>query len=1224
MTRFAGYPYPDGLLVLDTETGAVVRVPHAGPPARLFDGVAVGSVDESERTPLDDEVRGAFPSPIALAWDAYLRETDVRHRVRLVVDAFATTIKLWALVPLAAYAADAELRDPQINALLERNLSRPLISDWPRALQVVLPRLEARPGQRFVAKLAEAYRHLEARPQRVAVSEHVESEDGTTSSTVSQRSPIDALVWARNQIAHVPYLGEESATELLALTDASMRTLLEASRFFVEMPLFEILERSGDRVTIRRTMGRYGRKAAVETRVQRLPPSTDFVFLAEDDALPLGPFAIRSPSDSDVLLFEGNTRSYVRYVSVSGSFVRLQRQLPELRRLLDAKSGGPRSDPDRWTWEELVRRAGEHTRGVRETLIDVEDESLFVARRDVEAHLEAFRSDEEARALSITAESGLGKSVLLAQWSRRFEAAGDLALLFRASTLDRDGLGAAVARALGARLGTHIEQIAERLAEVRSGQSVWWLVDGLDESRDPVALLRELEQLAAQLTSTPWIRIATTSTPSLHDRLAVRERLGATPTSRFYRVRSTSGEPTASVPLLPLDDEALAEAYERFRSHTRPGPDGAEHHPLHRPTTAFSELSPTGSTVAMLRHPLMLRLVLESHHRRPLPSELPADEVMNSYLERVVAGDGVLVRRSPERMRFLRAFVRELDRRHVSELDRDVLYEVEELSAALDPRGSESVYQELLRLGVLRETWEESRCRVSVALRPLTARLLADELDERITSAERVLALARRAKDLPMLRDALVVLLHRAVRRGDLSILVDALDLSSPLEAERGVIVAAARELFHSLAASDDATLARLLEAMVQHPSEADVELLLAAFDDAFAQASSAFSAACTRIARAASAEAVALGRPLLRARAQLRLATLAQRRGELEHAERFAREAADESHDDPELRGRAGVLLGRVLLEREDTERAAEVVRGVIDALRGAEAPPVLCDALRLLATLDERRGAHDDAEVLLREALSVARASQDRDAEARVLQQTAHLLHQRGALDEAAAQHRESVALKRRRPDRVSLAISLLNLGALAIERGDAEEARHVLDEARTLFESAGHDAGVAAAETNLGNVDRAAGRLEDAHVRWMRTLAIHERRGHLDNQAYLLWLLANLAHDRDEVSTARELRMRFERIVGDSPSPKRATQRVALAVREQVANANADVLSALADQLERALADQARIGRVDADEAPLDALELLASKLDPERALTLRTEAARLAGRSLRFRR
>ena len=122
-----------------------------------------------------------------------------------------------------------------------------------------------------------------------------------------------------------------------------------------------------------------------------------------------------------------------------------------------------------------------------------------------------------------------------------------------------------------------------------------------------------------------------------------------------------------------------------------------------RPSTSFAELDPEGSTVALMRNPLMLRLLMAAFNRRPLPSDLCFDDAMSLYFEHVVIERDAPGGAYKERGAFLQRLVRALDAAGTASLDREQLHEIGSLQAAMRNPQRDSAYVQLLELGILIE-----------------------------------------------------------------------------------------------------------------------------------------------------------------------------------------------------------------------------------------------------------------------------------------------------------------------------------------------------------------------------------------------------------------------------------------------------------------------------------------------------------------------------------------
>ncbi len=175
-----------------------------------------------------------------------------------------------------------------------------------------------------------------------------------------------------------------------------------------------------------------------------------------------------------------------------------------------------------------------------------------------------------------------------------------------------------------------------------------------------------------------WFRVLVSVRDSAYQRLPADARFGARGLGRYYTVEIDQAGQKVRTPLValaPVAAEHVEALYEAYRAYRQRDPDDPEAPgiPRFRPTTPFSELSAGDSTRALLRSPLMARLVLEAFDRRELPGDLRSDRAMGLYLQQVVVESGHASGGFPARRRVLGHLVRELDRAGADVLPRDAL-----------------------------------------------------------------------------------------------------------------------------------------------------------------------------------------------------------------------------------------------------------------------------------------------------------------------------------------------------------------------------------------------------------------------------------------------------------------------------------------------------------------------------------------------------------------------
>jgi tetratricopeptide (TPR) repeat protein/transcriptional regulator with XRE-family HTH domain len=140
-------------------------------------------------------------------------------------------------------------------------------------------------------------------------------------------------------------------------------------------------------------------------------------------------------------------------------------------------------------------------------------------------------------------------------------------------------------------------------------------------------------------------------------------------------------------------------------------------------------------------------------------------------------------------------------------------------------------------------------------------------------------------------------------------------------------------------------------------------------------------------------------------------------------------------------------------------------------------------------------RTGAHyPEALTIFSHALSAARRTGDRTAEATALHTVGLIDWQQGRLQQASDHHRQALALFREADDQAGEAHALVNLGMAQTELGSYEQAARHQEEALTIFRSIGDHHGEARAIGNLGWTRQRQGRYQEAAGYHQRSLDLY----------------------------------------------------------------------------------------------------------------------------------
>ena len=833
-----------------------LKAPPAEPAGHVADlappSTSPKLIISDEADAFDHEVINTYPYMIAKTYLELVNERDPRLRCKLMVDTFTALLKLWAVQMASEYFRAPDVRDVGVNKTLQRDLSRPLISAWNLLIFKALPVLKDAQVRLFAPELERCYQKLESEcKDRFIISQAYSDAEGKTQTRAKKLGKIMAMINYRNSLAHGFNQSKKQAKRDLKTYLPLLREILRESRFITRYPLYLSVNTEGldvGQVEARRLMGA---RPDDRTMTITVPLGTDRdaqLFLlneADGDLLPLFTFLVADYAEEgtlpglneDVFLFEGTTKNTVIYISAHGEHTEQAHRLEMWRALLKRKSLELRALDARKLNLDTLKSA---TQFISDRALEALTQSgkylrdASVKRPDLQAHLDTFEAGRYTGFL-LGGESGIGKSTLLAQWVEERLAQGDAVAFYRASALSDVHVGKRLLRDLGMSqyfFEDFLALCAPLFAE--SERRLYLVIDALNEFSGRLPdLLSQLESLVQQCQTYPWMRLVMSVRDSSYQRVSSQSKLGHRGLRPYYTIELDLGAEkvlTPLVSLLPLKVDDLEPMVEGYRDYLQPDPDDPElpGHYRFRPLTAFSELDPQGTTRLLCKHPLMARLILEAFHRRPLPSHLHYDHAMSLYLERVIVEQGRPEGAFPERKRFLSQLTAALDTLGRDAISRDQLIEQPALRAAMLNPQRDSVYVQLIELGVLLEEWEGDLCQVRFAFDRLFEYFLAERHDPKVNSPLEIKALIERSLRFPSLFGAVDSILMRACEQSREQLFVDllALDFDDDVEV-RSLVIKLCKDMLLQLQANGHPVFQRIIESLPDDPSITDVELLM-------------------------------------------------------------------------------------------------------------------------------------------------------------------------------------------------------------------------------------------------------------------------------------------------------------------------------------------------------------------------------------------------------------
>jgi hypothetical protein len=438
---------------------------------------------------------------------------------------------------------------------------------------------------------------------------------------------------------------------------------------------------------------------------------------------------------------------------------------------------------------------------------------VYFPRKEMEGELETFLKGSKSGFL-LLGESGIGKTNLLCHKVDEWRERGEIVLFYAGHQLNPD-------EPMEQRLlsDLYLQGKFIRLLEFvrKEGRRFIVVVDGVNEHPQSAKLLKCLCEFVQRYGRNFPLKVILSVRSVFFTRMLQalgegrsEEQLksleaGLFPSTIFQThtvEREGRREETHRFELEAVDEDEVREIYESYRAF-----DGywTEEGQLRRfrPTAPYESLTPQVRQV--LRHPWLLRMVMEAYDGKPVPERLWTGDILNAFCEAKIFG-----RTDEERERFaprsqlVTELVRLMRRHKRDNFLRDELHDfsAEWSKALLERELTRSPYLQLLDEGVLMETpiaeeWGRFRrivgYQVRFAFDPLFEFLLSNELFEeggkwKGLTGEKVAGWLREGREFDHLTGAVMLLLTEAVQEGNLSLVAETLN-ASDIELARPVIV---------------------------------------------------------------------------------------------------------------------------------------------------------------------------------------------------------------------------------------------------------------------------------------------------------------------------------------------------------------------------------------------------------------------------------------------------
>lgn len=466
---------------------------------------------DEDLPPHDREILEHHPLPIARAYRRLLVSNEVDSRVKALVDAFAESMRVLALVVKSEYL-ESDLIDEELNQVITRDLARPLVSSWKKLLDRAIPALSEAGHAFFVPGLVDFHsRFLAAGSSGSTVSLPGKAYDSFGRRTSQERrlGPVEALLNFRNKVAHEHGHDERALTEALETHHAILLDLLEGMGWW------------RDHVLCKWEGGMVHELAGCETRItadgapERARRQRLFLRAPNGDEQDLYPFLVVPggifgdvTSGEELLIYEQNTGRRIYYASASGHSRSTKETIDTWRRLMQRKQAelSPLGEEDLEP-AVLRKRANAVSRRTREVLYDTRKllRDVYAERPALDEHLSGWPGSPYPL-LAVAGPAGSGKTALLNQAALRWAEEGHAVLLLRAQLVGSSRMEEVLRQELGLAEGLDPEALAARGTSPE--QQLIVVLDGVNEHESYAELMSSAVELASLLHGRGSVRIA--------------------------------------------------------------------------------------------------------------------------------------------------------------------------------------------------------------------------------------------------------------------------------------------------------------------------------------------------------------------------------------------------------------------------------------------------------------------------------------------------------------------------------------------------------------------------------------------------------------------------------------------------------------------------------------------------------------------------------------------
>jgi tetratricopeptide (TPR) repeat protein len=1248
--RYEGFLASNGLYVLDTFSGEVKFISHEGIVAtkpELTNAISSSltqttvNSDKKEFTSFEQEVVSAYPYLIARPFSDLVSETDPRMKCKLMVDTFTAILKYMSLQLASEYIRAPELKDVQIHQTLTKDLSRPLISAWNLLIARSLPVFKDKGIQLFSPEMRSAYEKLESKcKDPFLVSQSYSDENGNIKIKTKKLGKIQALINYRNGLAHGFNQSKERAQKEFDEYYQLLCDILQEVRFVSRYTLWHV-ESSKNGVNGIRLMGSNPSQSKVDFTRDGVNPSISPLFIINDstgEILPLYAFfdveqtnEIGLPEmGKDVFVFEGSTKNTVIYLSSSGEHLEKTTRFQHWKDLLAQKQMDVEMVDEKNLSIEILHSLGKHiSYNAIQALITSGKylREATVERQDLNEYLDSFCSST-FNGFVLGGESGIGKSTLLAKKTELWQDEGHMVIFYRGSALSQTDIASKFLRDCALKLN-YLEDFLSVVDKLflEANRNFYLIIDALNEYSGNINdLIKAVENVIAQSSNYPWFKVIVSIRDSAYSRTL--SKFGEIASNEYFKVEEEKGGEKISsnvVRLKPVAKdftEQLFNAYRDFKWKDS-GISDDEGIYKYRPLNTFSELEPNGTTLELLRNPLMTRLILQSFHRSKLPSQLKNDEAMRLYLDNIIIEKTNESAGFPERLKFLSLLVKELDKQNSERLERDTLIKMDSFKSYLINTQKDSPYIQLLELGVLMEEWEKDDCFVRFAFDRFLEFMLAELHYSKVNDAKDVLKLFNRISEFKILQGAVEMIVVRFCNNDQTEVLTELSDLADNETQEIQKLSAEMiANILFSLAIEHQIQFEAVIKRFPENPGNTDLNILTILLDKFYTTGNIDYFSLTMQIAQK---EAKLLNSNKVLSDLMLFDSQLDILQGRYSDAKEKLIEVIKKKTENEDKFGLTKSHIELAKLEKYLNNEVSSNENNLM-ALELAKANEFFilqAEVLNNIANSKKNMKMIEEAIALYDESFAISTKIGDKTGVAKILHNKANILKSNNRLNEAELMYSESLEILRSLGDKQKIPFPLNALGDIWVNQGKTKEAEEIYKKCLDIRRELGAKRGIITTLNSLGFLNFENGKTSNSKEFYLEAIKLQTELNNISEIIGSIHRAFSLFEDSERdnyYDIAKSL-------INESSKPNQLSQLTNIELMQYCLSTKKVKKTLIQEKIDYVKTQNEKSTLKDIDDLPVEAFYLATLKLteigEPKMAKVIADEALKMIGdkRSIR---